>query len=351
MKLKYYHNLDGFRAIAAFAVIIAHFFTLERLGGRSWLFAIAQQGNSGVSLFFVLSGFVITRILLQAVHEPRYFINFYGRRTLRIFPLYYLALCGYVFLPWLLNWISTLPPLRESWYHFAYLQNVARTFNWVHQGPGHYWSLAVEEHFYLIWPAVVYLCRGKHQEKLIWASIGFIVLASVLRWILFSRGLEINVFTFTRMDQLAMGCILAIAERNGWLQAPGRSRHFLALMALGVFSIAACSRLPELPMNVLKHLAYGILYFGLIGFGITTSSGHLMNRLLNLNWMQFLGKISYGLYVWHVLVLMLFHHYCKAGNPVFDFLLISAAVIALSAASYYWYEKKFLSLKRYFEAG
>ncbi len=349
MKLKYYHNLDGFRAIAAFGVVIAHFFTLERLGGSSGLFALAQQGNSGVSLFFVLSGFVITRILLKSVDGPRYFINFYGRRTLRIFPLYYLALCCYVFVPTLLHWVNSFPPLSESWYHFAYLQNFARTFNWLSQGPGHYWSLAVEEHFYLIWPAVVYACRGKHQQKLLAVSIGFILMATALRWIMFSRGMDINVFTFTRLDQLSMGCILAILESRGWLDKSGRDKTFLGLMVVGVLSIGLCSRMSELLMNVAKHLAYGLLYLGLIGYAITTTSQHWMNRFLNLPIMQYLGKISYGLYVWHVLVLMFFEHYIHPGNCWLDFFIISVASIAVSAASWHFYEQRFLSLKKYFE--
>ncbi|MBS7787245.1 acyltransferase [Flavobacterium sp. CYK-55] len=349
MKLKYYHNLDGFRAIAAFGVVIAHFFTLERLGGLSSLFALAQQGNSGVSLFFVLSGFVITRILLQSVNSPRYFINFYGRRTLRIFPLYYLALCCYVFIPALLHWVSTFPPISESWYHFAYLQNFARTFNWPSQGPGHYWSLAVEEHFYLIWPAVVYACRGKYQEKLLAVSIGFIAMAAALRWLMFSRGMDINVFTFTRLDQLSMGCILAILESRGWLEKAGRDKTFLGLMFLGILSIGICSRGSELMMNVTKHLAYGLLYFGLIGYAITTTSNHLMNRFLNHSVMQYLGKISYGLYVWHVLVLMFFEHYVTPGNSLIDFIMVSVVSVAVSALSWHFYEKRFLSLKRYFE--
>lgn len=348
MKLKYYHNLDGFRALAAFGVVVAHFFTLEKLGNSTSLFALAQQGNSGVSLFFVLSGFVITRILLQSVQSPRYFINFYGRRTLRIFPLYYLALCCYVFLPPLLHWVQVWPSFNQIGYHFFYLQNFARTFNWAHQGPGHYWSLAVEEHFYLMWPALVYACRGKHQQKLLWVSVGLILMATGLRWILHSHALDINVFTFTRLDQLSMGCILAIAERNGWLNQVGRNWIFLGILTAGILAVGLCSRLPDLYMNTTKHLAYGLMYLGLIGYAITTAPSHLMNRFLNWPLMQYLGKISYGLYVWHVLVLQFFEHYFKPGNPVVDFLLIALISVAVSAASWHLFEQRFLSLKRYF---
>ncbi len=98
-KIKYYYNLDGLRALAAFGVVIAHFFTPSNLGNHAFLLKITALGNTGVSLFFVLSGFVITRILLQSVESSSYFKTFYIRRTLRIFPLYYFALACYYVLP------------------------------------------------------------------------------------------------------------------------------------------------------------------------------------------------------------------------------------------------------------
>lgn len=350
MKLKYYHNLDGLRAIAAFGVLIAHCLKVDELPGQRWLYPLVQQGNSGVSLFFVLSGFVITRILLSSTDSPRYFINFYGRRTLRIFPLYYLALCCYLFLPWLLNWVDHLPRFSEAWYHFAYLQNFARTFEWKFSGPGHYWSLAVEEHFYLIWPAIVYLLRGNRSWKLIVASIALIMLATGLRWIMFRQGLEINVFTFTRMDQLSLGCILAICERNGWFdQLPGRETTFFAIILIGLISVAGCSQLSPLSMNVFKHLAYGTMFFGLLGYVICASSDNCFNRLLNSRVFQFLGKISYGLYVWHVLIFHVFLHHVASINPIIDFILISIATIGISTASWVFFEKRILKLKRMFE--
>lgn len=350
MSLKYYHNLDGLRAIAALGVIVAHCLNVDALPGSRWLYPLVQQGNSGVSLFFVLSGFVITRILLSSTDSPRYFFNFYGRRTLRIFPLYYFALCCYTFLPWLLNWVDHLPHLHEAWYHFAYLQNFARTFDWRFSGPGHYWSLAVEEHFYLIWPAIVYLFRGNRYWKLAAASFALIILATALRLLMFRQGFEINVFTFTRMDQLSLGCVLAICERNGWLEKPlGHEKSFFKIMLMGLVSVAICSQLSPLYMNVFKHSAYGMLFFGLIGYVICSSKDTSMNRLLNSRVFQFLGRISYGLYVWHVLIFHIFLHHVKSINPIIDFILISSATIAVSAASWYLFEKRILRFKRFFE--
>lgn len=348
MKIRYYHNLDGLRAIAAFGVIICHFFSIERTKSIPWFYGIAQQGNSGVSLFFVLSGFVITRILLQKVNQPKYFLNFYVRRALRIFPLYYLGLLVYIFMPLLLRSVEHLPPVSALWYHFVYLQNFARTFNWIHYGPGHYWSLAVEEHFYLIWPAVIYVYRNKPLNNLLMVSIALILLAAGLRWLMFSKGMEINVFTFTRMDQLSMGCILAIAERKKWLEVLKSRNIFLTMFIVGVLTVLLCNFLPELFLQVFKHFAYGFMFFSLIGYCITSSTKNILNRVLNSYLMQFLGKISYGLYVWHMLVLVVFEHYFKPGFFLLDFLWVSLGIVVLSALSFFLFEKKFLSLKSYF---
>src|SRR5690606_12464139 len=103
MKLDYFKSLNGLRTIAASMVIVAHFFTPENSFKSALFYKIAKFGNSGVSLFFVLSGFVITRILLNSVNSNRYFKAFYIRRTIRIFPLYYLALICYYYLPHLLS--------------------------------------------------------------------------------------------------------------------------------------------------------------------------------------------------------------------------------------------------------
>ncbi|UTA66688.1 acyltransferase [Emticicia sp. 21SJ11W-3] len=347
MKLTYFRNLDGLRAVAALGVVVAHFFE-DKLNAFPLLKAVSLQGHTGVSWFFVLSGFVITRILLKSVQGAHYFRNFYGRRTLRIFPLYYFALLCYHFLPYLLGINPVFPKFSTHWYFYVYLQNFARTFNWPISWPSHFWSLAVEEHFYLIWPALVYWVISKSKNRLLLLSLALVAGATALRYLMLIDNYEINVFTFTRLDQLSLGCILAILESKGYLNAKARS-WFLALTALGAIAVALCSRLDYFYLNVFKHNAYGLLYMGLTGYCIAEQSATVVNRFLNSGLMQYLGKISYGIYVWHRLVMLLHSHYFNPGNMAFDFLLICVLTVMVSSISFYVLESPFLKLKRYFE--
>lgn len=347
MKLKYYTSLDGLRALAAIGVVIAHFFVKERVNDPL-IIKLAQQGNSGVSLFFVLSGFVITRILLNTVKEKKYFTNFYFKRALRIFPLYYLGLLIYNFLPYLLGLKYSSISFDKLWYHYIYLQNFARTFNWSSVGPAHYWSLAVEEHFYLFWPAIVYLFFEKNKLRLFIISFFFIVLAFVLRAYMLNLEYEINVFTFTRIDQLALGCILALLERKGYLNARSR-KYFIWTLLIGAIFVISAQTFDYYNLNLFKHNAFGLFYFGLIGYCITIDEDAMVNRFLNLNLMQFLGRISYGIYIWHMIVILLVESYLKIDNYILQFLVIMFFTIFISATSYYFFEIKFLRLKKYFE--
>lgn len=158
MKVNYLKPLDGIRAIAALMVMFFHFF--GSVAASTPLLAAIKKGavlgQTGVSLFFVLSGFLITRILISTKDSPRYFYNFYLRRTVRIFPLYYLFLVIYYFIRPLLIPEATVPSAGEQAYYWLYLQDFSETFDWLAKGPSHYWSLAIEEHFYMFWPLLVF---------------------------------------------------------------------------------------------------------------------------------------------------------------------------------------------------
>jgi peptidoglycan/LPS O-acetylase OafA/YrhL len=163
MKLPYYKSLDGLRGIAALMVVIFHFYSYP--GGfysePSIFKKITEIGQHGVSLFFVLSGFVITRILIHTKNDGEFFSNFFTRRILRIAPLYYAFLIVWFFvLPILLN--IPQAEFSDQLPFYLYLQNIYSTFRMPIAGPPHFWSLAVEEHFYLIWPVVVYYVPLKH---------------------------------------------------------------------------------------------------------------------------------------------------------------------------------------------
>src|SRR5437588_9009399 len=166
---QYIPALDGLRGLAILLVMGYHFGQDADGGGTAlgpFLSPVFGVGYHGVDLFFVLSGFLITGILLDMKDRPRYFRNFYIRRILRIFPLYYAVLfCLLVLLPLLVT-----PPVfpfaeaqrRQAWL-WLYASNIyhAWTGHWRLTGFSHLWSLAVEEHFYLIWPVVIFFCRAR----------------------------------------------------------------------------------------------------------------------------------------------------------------------------------------------
>lgn len=346
-KLKYFKNLDALRAFAAIAVIFAHFFDQNKVAKDTALFKLFALGNSGVSLFFVLSGFVITRILIQTVNSDNYFKSFYLRRTLRIFPLYYFALACYYFIPQLIDGSNHFELNSKQLYYVFYLQNFARTFNWDSVGPAHFWSLAVEEHFYFLWPAIIFLCLKLNFKTLINVSFFIIVLAHLLRVVMSYNGYEINVFTFTRIDQLVFGGLIAVYEKKGFLIEENKQK-FIALIVIGFLGIVTIElQNSVLLKEVFKHTFFGLLYGGLIMYVVISEKSVFVNQLLQNKLIQYLGKISYGIYVWHVLAISIVNTYFSL-NIYFGFILTLFITILISWGSFQIIESPFLKLKSKF---
>jgi peptidoglycan/LPS O-acetylase OafA/YrhL len=147
---------------------------------------------------------------------------------------------------------------------------------------------------------------------------------------------------------LALGCILAIIEYKGILERMN-NKIFLLAIVLGIVFVGVSSTFGHFYINLFKHNAYGILYFGIIGYCLTTDSSKFFNVFLTSAPMQYLGKISYGLYIWHILAMLLLEHYMKSINLTVDFSIMVVLTIILSTASYYVLELKFLTLKKYFK--
>lgn len=345
--LKKIPSLDGVRGIAALMVIFFHYFIAVH--PSTLLLAVFKKfavfGQTGVSLFFVLSGFLITRILLNSKDNSNYFKNFYARRSLRIFPLYFLFLFFYFYLlPFLIDQNNN----PSSWFYWVYLQNIAMTFNWVNNGPMHFWSLAVEEHFYMFWPLFVYFFD---INKILLSGLFLIVICFVLRFYLVSTNYETFYFTFTRMDDLVLGTFLAILEKKNLLGLRSKKIFTYALIFLFFLNLVPWLFLDLVShfwLQVFKYPLIASFYFALIGY-LISDMGTNTSTFFKFSWLRFSGKISYGLYVYHPVVFMLGTKYVNLNNVFIDFSVLVLLTFILSTLSFYIFENQFIKLKRYFE--
>ncbi|MBO9205473.1 MULTISPECIES: acyltransferase family protein [Niastella] len=348
MNLKYHKELDGVRAIAAFMVIFFHFFFVPALNLPPLLTKIANLGRTGVSLFFVLSGFLITRILIETKESPGYFTSFYVRRSLRIFPLYYLFLAlTFIILPL----ISGKPfvPFNLQVYSWAYLQNFAMTFRWPHVGPVHLWSLSVEEHFYLFWPLLIYLLSIR---KIVVAIVLIMVIAFMVRLFLAKHDYESYYFTFARIDELSMGALLAILEIKNKLIDKHANKFLLSSMIFAIPTIALLAIFTDMSNPIIYIIKYNLLaftYLSMIGYVISLRKTAWVKRFLRSKPMLFSGKISYGLYLYHPLCIATVWSIFPKMNLVPLFVIAVGFTFLVASASYYLFELNFLKLKRFFD--
>jgi len=348
LKLSHYKELDGLRALAALMVVYFHLF--DSIKGEGLLFGVfgkfTEFGRTGVSLFFVLSGFLITRILINSKSSPNYFSSFYFRRAVRIFPLYYFALVLYtVVMPIAFN--IPMPP--GQFYFWIYLQNIAKTFNWNIDGPLHFWSLAVEEHFYLFWPLIVYKLDRKRLKSCIFILIGIALLS---RTILTALHYDSYYLTFSRLDELALGALLAILERDGKLVSKN-ANYFILLVAILIVPTLFLWKMSGgqgfQSLQILKYLLVALFYFGLVGFVISISNNNLFKKSLQVKPLLYTGKISYGLYVYHPLCISLIYNTLSTNDKVLNVVLSLALLYTVATLSYYFLELPFLRLKKRFD--
>jgi peptidoglycan/LPS O-acetylase OafA/YrhL len=338
--------LDGIRALAVLMVIGFHFWL--GFGIQHTLVAkIAVWGQTGVDLFFVLSGFLITGILLDSKDSDHFLRNFYLRRILRIFPLYYGTLVAVYFLLPLVH-LSAWTRWQQSIWYWTYLQNLPPTFSpSLASGPGHLWSLAVEEHYYLFWPLLVMRLNCNRLLKVIGLAIGISLLTRILL-----AHYEPFYFTLSRLDGLAMGSGLAILARTG----PAGITRFarparLILLGLGLLLVATqlvVSGKSIAFVQIVKSSLIAAVYSSLILLALVGGIPAVFSSLLSGRALGSIGKYSYGMYVLHPFILGGLHdlglRYSVPG------LLISVLATYLCAwLSWTLFEKHFLKMKRYFE--
>ncbi len=367
---RYIPALDGIRGIAILVVLLHHFrFLLNaRFPFQFALIRLFDVGWCGVQLFFVLSGFLITGILLDSRASPNYFSTFYARRFLRIFPLYYTYLAivfvGSRLLQHLFGGIDPLAHVNPAWY-LAYAQNLRSNTMLVDPYLGHLWSLAVEEQFYLAWPLLIWLLR---PAALTWTCLAMIPASLAIRLFYAGQTLELNAFinTFTpaSLDSLACGALIALAVRHPVWRRRVRSLAGPLMLVAAVWFCIMGWRGGSLFIYVLPMQTWGItslnLFFSGLVFVAATSDRGLIARFLNLAGLRFTGKISYGLYVLHPAVFGLVMQVFAAvpAAAALDLALncekialAFLAALAVASLSWFYFEKPVLSLKRRFGYG
>jgi len=372
--------LDGIRGIAILLVFFHHSVVPAALGDSGTIGHLALKllvsGWIGVDVFFALSGFLITGILLDAKGAPRYFVNFYARRTLRIFPLYYffLVLFFLVLRPFLAEIYQPGQAYADlhraqAWF-WSYLQNwyFARLPQGSPVPVTQLWSLAIEEQFYLAWPLVVFLCPARRVALL---SLALCAASPLLRLALIARGwdqMAIYVSTLTHVDPLLWGALVASYAR---CRAPLPSARQV-LGALAVLAFAGAALVDVLDGGLRRNgLALQTLGFSIIGASaalliaatLLLPPDARLNRFLGHRVLTTFGKYSYSLYVFHPPVLYAVAWLFRARlqllpdeGSVFSagylcFVLVSLlACMLISLATWHLFEARLLALKRYFGA-
>ena len=353
-------ELDGLRGFAIVLVLLFHFTPAS--GPLHPLAHVFQVGWIGVDLFFVLSGYLITGILLDSAGRPHYYRNFIVRRSLRIFPLYYacLLLYGYLmFYPNPIRWSEFLGVGDARWY-FIYVGNVWAFLRNAWPGAAiltPLWSLQVEEQFYWSYPLLVQAVRRKTLAAILMASVVVaLVVRIVLAFAMPANSIGAYVLMPCRMDALAMGGLVAIAARQapGWLKHPSIGR--LTLLCGAIF-IAVCLFVSETPWSrAMRTFGYSAIDLAFTGVLILLIGRHqpVLLRICRCRWLVWLGIISYGLYLLHVPALTVSDrlapalHLAPRGSAMF-FLTMALAV---GAASLSWiaFESQVLRLKNRFTA-
>jgi peptidoglycan/LPS O-acetylase OafA/YrhL len=367
--------LDGVRGLAILMVMLLHFVGAAPPVGwiEGAIVGVTNYGSYGVELFFVLSGFLITGILYDARNEPYYFRNFYMRRLLRIFPLYYGVLALVFFVAPLISLLRgpTLDYLveRQGWaWLYAVNIYIAEHGEWSFSYLDHFWSLAIEEHFYLFWPLVVF-ALARRPRALIAMSLAIALCAMLARLTGSLMGLPWwTTYTLTpfRLDGLALGGFIAVTARQpGGLERLGRALPLTAATIGGLLAATfVWTRLvsrEELELILPVRAALILLLLAcLLVWALIAPERSSASRFFRSRFMVFLGTYSYGLYVYHHFI----SYYLAAnrtdlglasrfGSHLVAVTLQAAlgisASLALAYLSYEHYEKRFLRMKRLFE--
>lgn len=363
--LKHIDSLDGVRGVAISMVLITHLLASNsRTGSRIMDFILGVRGAGwvGVDLFFSLSGFLITGILFDTLRTNHYFKNFYARRFLRIFPLYY----GVLLILFIVLHPIHLSECRQFFLLVVYLQNTPLWFNGIQttvaHPAGHLWSLAVEEQFYLVWPVLIFFIRDR--RKLLWTAAILALMAPATRFFLLAHGgsfKDTYTLTICRADSLLAGAWLALMVRGKLRDTVLRYAapvFWLAVLACFIIGLRAGTFDWE-SSRAINSYGYSIIAIASTSLiAMALRPGSITAKTMRANALRFLGKYSYGIYVYHQIIFILVVWLCKGflehhihSKSLYHIALMICVLlvtIPLAMMSYHFYEQPFLRLKRYF---
>ena len=361
------YSLDGLRGIAILLVIALHTLHLQQSRlAWSWVNAVLKSGWIGVDLFFVLSGFLITSILIATRDHPQRARNFYMRRALRILPAYYVYLALTMLV---LVFVVNQPVLTDQALDWLpsllfFAQNLTTAIS-VDTPPvrefNHLWSLAIEEQFYLLWPWLVWRLDLRALPR-----VCLIVIASAWGCKMLLAATDvwehgIYVLPFTRMDGLAAGAYLAAHRALGGGALPAWMRPlpwFGLLILLTVFFLQRGLLNHTAHITVLNTCATVLLFAGLLHRTLVAQEDSLLRRILANPVLLFFGRYSYGLYLIHYGVDTWMRLYAQplletviAGNLMRVFLASGSVALSVLLAMllHRWVEAPALRLKTRFE--
>jgi peptidoglycan/LPS O-acetylase OafA/YrhL len=356
--------LDGVRGLAVLIVVLYH----TAGGAQSSNPVLRATGNilkagwSGVTLFFLLSGFLITGILWDSKGASHWWRNFYVRRVLRIAPLYYGSLLLVLFVAWISHRFRT--GSAGVWIFALYLQNIP----WIRDaglnsrllGLGHFWSLAVEEQFYLAWPLLLNRLKTTAQVK--YLCLGTFLASTAFRyciWTFSSRPIDYNGFILSRAGELALGGYLALCFRDGSWNILERFAPIVAAVSLAGFAaLGFADRTVELTTRSEATTGLDLITLFYAAFMVLAIKGGLTHRAMDAGWLRWVGGISYGIYVFHVLLAPFYGwvgtelapHAGRIEGIAVRGVITWICSTLIAWASFRFFERPILSLRKYFQS-
>jgi peptidoglycan/LPS O-acetylase OafA/YrhL len=342
----YIPELQGLRGIAVLSVVIYH--CHERLEG-TWMYYPSLWGWAGVNLFFVLSGFLITSILLEARNKENYFRNFYGRRALRIWPVYVFVLAVvYLNAPWFIGpgvWdaIKTAPWLA----YIFFVQNLFHIA--IPPAVGPTWSLAIEEQYYFVWAPLVRFVRRPWLLTIILLAT---LIASPLLRMHHHWSWLTPTHTLLHFDGIAWGSLIALGLHT--LSLSRRVWLWMGLLAIPLGIVATATFAAG---TAFLDCTLAVAFAGAVLAAIaSTGARNPLNFVLSRGPLPFYGRISYGLYMTHIMVFIFFgwvdldmNRHGIAGNVTLVAIRLAECTV-FATLLWYGFESRILKLKRFFES-